>query len=199
MSSRKFPVVFRLVAFAPPAATQLVLQRRPRARRRVVKCVRCGKQHDLVGEHALRIQRVSCPRFINSWHAHIPCWSALAGRTDLIRHRDLIRRTDRPRHDVQPLAPMRRARRRRGDNRPPCRVAHASQVSKHLGKPQRQVAPHVFQHHRLRSTRRDDPGHMRPQVARVARTAAGAGCGKRLARIPATQCRSRAGRLCPTR
>jgi hypothetical protein len=87
----------------------------------------------------------------------------------------------------EPLAPMRRADLRRREEA--CRkpVAQADQVSGDLGKAEAQMMGDVLEEDEGRGDLADDPGDLRPEVARVVRAAHPAGGRERLARIARQQ------------
>jgi hypothetical protein len=85
--------------------------------------------------------------------------------------------------DEEPLAPMRRTDFRRREEARRKSVAHADQSSGDLGEAEAEMMGDVLEEHEGRLGLSDDPGDMRPEVARVIRTPAFARDGERLARI----------------
>lgn len=85
--------------------------------------------------------------------------------------------------DEQPLAPMGRADFRRREEACRKAVAHADQSSGDFGETEAEMMGDVLEEDEGRLDFADDPGDMRPEVARVVRASALARDGERLARI----------------
>ena len=85
--------------------------------------------------------------------------------------------------DEQPLALVGRADFRRREEACRKAVAHADQSSGDFGETEAEMMGDVLEEHEGRPNLADDPGDMRPEVARVLRAPALARDGERLARI----------------
>lgn len=85
--------------------------------------------------------------------------------------------------DEEPLAPMRCTDFRRREEARRKAVAHADQSSGDVGEAEAEMMGDILEEHEGRLGLSDDPGDMRPEVARVVRAPALAGDGERLARI----------------
>jgi hypothetical protein len=85
--------------------------------------------------------------------------------------------------DEEPLAPVRRTHFRRREETCRKAVAHADQSAGDFGEAEAEMMGDVLKEHEGRHDLADDPGDMRPEVARVIRASALARDGKRLARI----------------
>jgi len=85
--------------------------------------------------------------------------------------------------DEEPLAPMRRTHFRRREEACRKAVAHADQSSGDLGEAEAEMMGDVLEEDEERFGFADDPGNVRPEVARVVRAPALARDGERLTRI----------------
>jgi len=85
--------------------------------------------------------------------------------------------------DEEPLAPVGRTDFRRREEARRKAIAHADQPSGDFGKAEAEMMGDVLEEHEGRLDLADDPGDMRPEVARVVRASALARDGERLARI----------------
>jgi hypothetical protein len=85
--------------------------------------------------------------------------------------------------DEQPLAPVGRADFRRREEACRKAVAHADQSCGDFGEAEAEMMGDILEEHEGRFDFADDPGDMRPEMARVVRAPALARDGERLARI----------------